>query len=252
MQKKIKKILAAILSISIAFSGNGICVRAKQKLPKPVITKVYSGGKGQITVVYKKIASAKKYQVQISKDKKFKKGIKTKQAAKVKKIVFKGLTKGTYYVHMRSQYKVGKKNKYGDFSKVKKYVLNVKKKNDIKQTASPSVTLVPTSAPKPTNTPDKDIYDDWFWNDSTSKSTSKPEPTPNVTCKQSAAPTSDVTPTNTPSMGTSTPALINISSFYTKVNGGTKFYNGKEQCPEISVMDNYYVYLTKDTDYTGS
>ena len=61
MQKKIKKILAAILSISIAFSGNGICVRAKQKLPKPVITKVYSGGKGQITVVYKKIASAKKY-----------------------------------------------------------------------------------------------------------------------------------------------------------------------------------------------
>ena len=83
MQKKIKKILAAILSISIAFSGNGICVRAKQKLPKPVITKVYSGGKGQITVVYKKIASAKKYQVQISKDKKFKKGIKTKQAAKV-------------------------------------------------------------------------------------------------------------------------------------------------------------------------
>ena len=122
MQKKIKKILAAILSISIAFSGNGICVRAKQKLPKPVITKVYSGGKGQITVVYKKIASAKKYQVQISKDKKFKKGIKTKQAAKVKKIVFKGLTKGTYYVHMRSQYKVGKKNKYGDFSKVKKYV----------------------------------------------------------------------------------------------------------------------------------
>lgn len=252
MQKKIKKILAAILSISIAFSGNGICVRAKQKLPKPVITKVYSGGKGQITVVYKKIASAKKYQVQISKDKKFKKGIKTKQAAKVKKIVFKGLTKGTYYVHMRSQYKVGKKNKYGDFSKVKKYVLNVKKKNDIKQTASPSVTLVPTSAPKPTNTPDKDIYDDWFWNDSTSKSTSKPEPTPNVTCKQSAAPTSDVTPTNTPSMGTSTPALINISSFYTKVNGGTKFYNGKEQCPEISVMDNYYVYLTKDIDYTVS
>ena len=207
---------------------------------------------GQITVVYKKIASAKKYQVQISKDKKFKKGIKTKQAAKVKKIVFKGLTKGTYYVHMRSQYKVGKKNKYGDFSKVKKYVLNVKKKNDIKQTASPSVTLVPTSAPKPTNTPDKDIYDDWFWNDSTSKPTSKPEPTPNVTCKQSAAPTSDVTPTNTPSMGTSTPALINISSFYIKVNGGTKFYNGKEQCPEISVMDNYYVYLTKDIDYTVS
>lgn len=45
MQKKIKKILAAILSISIAFSGNGICVRAKQKLPKPVITKVYSGRK---------------------------------------------------------------------------------------------------------------------------------------------------------------------------------------------------------------
>lgn len=93
MQKKIKKILAAILSISIAFSGNGICVRAKQKLPKPVITKVYSGGKGQITVVYKKIASAKKYQVQISKDKKFKKGIKTKQAAKVKKSYLKGLQK---------------------------------------------------------------------------------------------------------------------------------------------------------------
>ena len=45
MQKKIKKILAAILSISIAFSGNGIYVRAKQKLPKPVITKFYSGGK---------------------------------------------------------------------------------------------------------------------------------------------------------------------------------------------------------------
>ena len=43
-----------------------------------------------------------------------------------------------------------------------------------------------------------------------------------------------------------------ISSFYTKVNGGTKFYNGKEQCPEISVMDNYYVYLTKDIDYTVS
>lgn len=38
-----------------------------------------------------------------------------------------------------------------------------KKKNDIKQTASPSVTLVPTLAPKPTNTPgSKDIYDDWI------------------------------------------------------------------------------------------
>ena len=74
------------------------------------------------------------------------KQVKKKQAgAKVTKVTFKGLAKGTYYVRVRSQYKVGAKKKYSAFSKVKKIVLKAIKKTvtDTKNTATPAPTKSP-------------------------------------------------------------------------------------------------------------
>ena len=154
MQKRNRKQwMAGVLAVSMVCSLGTVPVKAKQKLVKPAIQKVYSASHGQLIVVYKKTAKAKKYQIQISKDKKFKKRVKKKQAgAKVTKVTFKGLAKGTYYVRVRSQYKVGAKKKYSAFSKVKKIVLKAVKKTvtDTKNTATPA----------PTKNPAGNRYDD--------------------------------------------------------------------------------------------
>lgn len=77
MQKRNRKQwMAGVLAVSMVCSLGTVPVKAKQKLVKPAIQKVYSASHGQLIVVYKKTAKAKKYQIQISKDKKFKKRVK--------------------------------------------------------------------------------------------------------------------------------------------------------------------------------
>lgn len=67
------------------------------KLKKPVISKLTSGKKHTLTVKFAKVKSAKKYKIQISTDKKFKKSVKTKTVASVKKVTFRKLKSGKKY-----------------------------------------------------------------------------------------------------------------------------------------------------------
>lgn len=71
------------------------------KLTKPVIKKLTSAKKKTLTVAFKKVKNAKKYKIQISTNKKFKKNVKTKTVTSVKKVTFKKLKSGRkYYVRI--------------------------------------------------------------------------------------------------------------------------------------------------------
>ncbi|MDE6567884.1 MAG: cellulase family glycosylhydrolase [Lachnospiraceae bacterium] len=71
-------------------------------LKKPVISKLTSK-KRTLTVKFAKVKSAKKYKIQVSTDKKFKKSVKTKTVSSVKKVTFKKLKSGKkYYVRVRA------------------------------------------------------------------------------------------------------------------------------------------------------
>lgn len=88
---------------------------AKKTLKKPVIKKV-KAGKKTLTVQFAKVKDAKKYVVEISQNKKFKKNVLKKTVKKGNKAVFKKLkAKKTYYVRV---YAVNGKNKSA-YSKVK-------------------------------------------------------------------------------------------------------------------------------------
>ena len=74
----------------------------------------------QLTVRYKKVAKAKKYQIQISTHKKFKKNVqKCTVAAKVKTVTFKKLSVKKYYARVRSYRVSGGKKYYSSWSKVR-------------------------------------------------------------------------------------------------------------------------------------
>ena len=244
MQKRNRKQwMAGVLAVSMVCSLGTVPVKAKQKLVKPAIQKVYSASQGQLIVVYKKTAKAKKYQIQISKDKKFKKQVKKKQAgAKVTKVTFKGLAKGTYYVRVRSQYKVGAKKKYSAFSKVKKIVLKAVKKTvtDTKNTATPV----------PTKNPAGNRYDDDWLGDlifggggnggnTGGASTPKPITTPDTAPVRTPEPTEP----------TAVPEPIDLSNFTVDRDKTTLFYNGKEQHPSMLIMSDDYYYLKENIDY---
>ena len=85
------------------------------KLGKAKISKL-TAGKKQLTVTYAKVSNAKKYKVQVSTDKKFKKNVITKTTTAQKLTVKKLKTKKVYYV--RVQAVSGKKA--GAYSAVKK------------------------------------------------------------------------------------------------------------------------------------
>ena len=85
------------------------------KLGKAKISKL-TAGKKQLTVTYAKVSNAKKYKVQVSTDKKFKKNVITKTTTAQKLTVKKLKTKKVYYV--RVQAVSGKKT--GAYSAVKK------------------------------------------------------------------------------------------------------------------------------------
>lgn len=87
----------------------------KTTLSKPVIKKV-KAGKKTLTVQFAKVKNAKKYVVEVSTNKKFKKNVSKKTVKKGTKAVFKKLkSKKTYYVRV---YAVNGKNKSA-YSKVK-------------------------------------------------------------------------------------------------------------------------------------
>ena len=176
------------------------------------------------------------------------KQVKKKQAgAKVTKVTFKGLAKGTYYVRVRSQYKVGAKKKYSAFSKVKKIVLKAIKKTvtDTKNTATPA----------PTKSPAGNRYDDdWLWDlifggggnggNTGGASTKEPTNTPDTAPVR----TPDVTPKATPEP-TAVPEPIDLSNFTVDRDKTTLFYNGKEQRPSMLIMSDDYYYLKENIDY---
>lgn len=115
-----------------AYSGK-VKATFKIKKPKPaapVLSKAKSSKKGRLTATWKK-ASGKVtgYQVQYALNKKFTKSAKKvnlkltsklKKKSKLSKTVTKLKSKKTYYVRVRTYYKVGGKTFYSSWSKAKK------------------------------------------------------------------------------------------------------------------------------------
>lgn len=90
--------------------------KTSTKLTKPVVKKLTSKKKKTLTVAFKKVKNAKKYKIQISTNKNFKKNVKTKTVKTVKKVTFKKLKSGKkYYVRIRAI----KGNTKSKWSKVK-------------------------------------------------------------------------------------------------------------------------------------
>lgn len=73
------------------------------KLSKPVIKKLASTKRKSLTVSFAKVKKAKKYQIQIATDQKFKKNLKSKTVTSAKKVTFRKLQSGKkYYVRIRA------------------------------------------------------------------------------------------------------------------------------------------------------
>ncbi|MEE3344319.1 MAG: hypothetical protein VZS44_09535 [Bacilli bacterium] len=97
-----------------------VVIKPNTKLAKVILTSFISSNKKKAVVTYQKVTNAKKYQVQISTDKKFKKKVK-KYTTKKTIYKFKKLkSKKTYYVRVRAYKKIKGKTIYGKWSKVKK------------------------------------------------------------------------------------------------------------------------------------
>lgn len=122
--KAINTLLAGILGISMSLTMASPMTKSAQaagKAPaKTKITALQSTKTRQLTVRYKKVAKAKKYQIQISTDKKFKKNAQKRTvAAKVKIVTFKKLSVKKYYARVRSYRVSGGKKYYSRWSKVR-------------------------------------------------------------------------------------------------------------------------------------
>lgn len=72
-------------------------------LDKPVIKKVSSAKKKSLSVTFSKVKNAKKYVIQVSTDKKFKKKVRTKYVSSARKVTFKKLkSHQKYYVRIQA------------------------------------------------------------------------------------------------------------------------------------------------------
>lgn len=72
-------------------------------LNKPVIKKVSSPKKKNLTVTFSKVTNAKQYVIQVSTDKKFKKKVRSKYVSSAKKVTFKKLkSRQKYYVRVQA------------------------------------------------------------------------------------------------------------------------------------------------------
>ena len=132
MKNRLKQIIvwcmiAALLCVNCSFTSEAK-TGSKVKVSKTSITSVKSKSAGQATVTFKKQKKASSYQIQISTDKKFKKGVKSQKVSAGKKTVtFKKLKQGKkYYVRVRVYRTVKKKKYHSAWSKVKS--VKVKKK----------------------------------------------------------------------------------------------------------------------------
>lgn len=144
----LKKLILFLLMIALVmtciFSNyNSKNVFAKSKIKVGRVSSVTTSSKktGTITVKYKKVKLAKKYQVSLCTNSKFKKNVKTKYTTK-NNISFTKLKSGTYYTRVRAIRRYKGKNYYGAWSKVKKYKLP-------KKTSTPN---------KPSVTPEEETY----------------------------------------------------------------------------------------------
>lgn len=100
-------------------TNNNKTNKEKTTLKKPVIKKVTSPKKKTLKVTFKKVSGAKKYAVQISTNKKFKKGVKKKTVKKTTATFKKLKSKKKYYVRVRA-YKGNTKSAYSKVVKSKK------------------------------------------------------------------------------------------------------------------------------------
>lgn len=94
-------------------------------MSSPKISSVKNSGKKKMTVKWSKVSGAKGYELQYTKDKKFKSGI-TKKTLKpsVRTVSYSKLAKGkTYYVRVRAYTKVNGKTKYSGWSSKKSVVI---------------------------------------------------------------------------------------------------------------------------------
>ena len=138
MKNRLKQIIvwcmvAALLCVNCSFTSEAK-TGSKVKVSKTSITSVKSKSAGQATVTFKKQNKASSYQIQISTDKKFKKGVKSQKVSAGKKTVtFKKLKQGKkYYVRVRVYRTVKKKKYHSAWSLVKSVKVKKKmtKKND--------------------------------------------------------------------------------------------------------------------------
>ena len=138
MKNRLKQIIvwcmvAALLCVNCSFTSEAK-TGSKVTVPKTSITSVRSRSAGQVTVRFKKSKKAGSYQIQISTDKKFKKGVKSQKVSAGKKTVtFKKLKQGKkYYVRVRVYRTVKKKKYHSAWSSVKSVKVKKKmtKKND--------------------------------------------------------------------------------------------------------------------------
>ena len=121
------------ISFTSGSTGNYRFKTSVSAIPTTTVTKLkgqkepYRNNSRQITISYKKKSSASGYQIQVARDKKFKKGKKSIKVISGKGIVT-GLKKGTYYVRIRPYVTVKKatgyyswtsKDYYSSWSKVK-------------------------------------------------------------------------------------------------------------------------------------
>ena len=105
------------ISFTSELTGNYRFKTSVSAIPTTTVTKLkgqkepYRNNSRQITVSYKKKSSASGYQIQVARDKKFKKGKKSIKVISGKGIVT-GLKKGTYYVRIRPYVTVKKATGY--------------------------------------------------------------------------------------------------------------------------------------------
>lgn len=136
MSRALKCFLILLMTV-LCFSMEYQEAAAAKKLAKVQIKTVKNGKKGTISVYWKKVSGASKYQVQAARNKKFTQGKKNKTvSAKKKSAVISGLKTGkNYYVRVRA-YKIVKGKKYYGKWSDSKYI-KVKDRNQDDGNTSP-------------------------------------------------------------------------------------------------------------------
>lgn len=237
-------LLAFILVLSIPSTSVTAASTGKKAPVKTRITEVRQSGEKQLSVTYKKAVGATKYQIQISTNKRFKKVVKSKLVqSKIKKVTFKNLNYGKYYIRVRSYRVVAKKKYYSPWSAVNSCILRktVKKKVSEKETQK-------TTPSKPDNSKD---------DNNTSTAVKVPDNTDKVPDKNNS---SDDSPETSTKQETSTTdksestdgnrQMSSIEECTVNLYNLNLTYDGMPKYPKVVVRDKEGYYLSEKEAYT--